>query len=399
MCNVRAKLACACARPCCPSSYLYSLRLSRVRAVDQSLVLFACLMPLSHPSQKELGPDIPVGRLLSLHGVNHSLVAGEWKGPGAAAAAAGTGGSDGAGADANAAGDGGGNSAQSSTNEKLVAGDWRGRAQTITLLRTRIKTLERDIARRMMAAQAQQQSSYAQQAPSSARRDGASIDAGIGGDDAASHAGTDSVSIGEHLLQRSSNVAGGNGDGDAPFASLELDPRSGAPSDAAFGLGLGDDDDHAGAGGASSNAGRAGGDDVESGSHLTGSASARVTPSKSGTSSPAVPRHDQRQSARGQGPSSIISQQAAAQAALPRMQQPQQQQAAAAGTVVQLDVDDRAVAVVSARDNAKAVVISRLKEQLASSKVTEERCKMEAGAAKARAQVRGASCMLCTQRL
>ncbi len=125
---------------------------------------------------REVGPDVPLARVLAAHSVPRSGL------------------SDGG--EGESGGGGGG---------MFAPGDWRGRAQTIATLRTRVRALEREL--------------------SSARVD----------DDAATL----------FAMQAAGAGAGAGSAHLAPDGGFFVDPATGAPLDTAFGLGL----DEGGAGG------------------------------------------------------------------------------------------------------------------------------------------------------
>jgi hypothetical protein len=142
---------------------------------------------------REVGPDVPLARVLAAHAVPRSgLTEG------------GAGGGGGGGGE----GEGGG--------AAFAPGDWRGRAQTIATLRTRVRALERELT-------------------TAREQDDAATMYAMGG----------GVSGG---------VSGGGGGGgllgQGADGSFFVDPATGAPLDTAFGLGMEEGGALAGGGGA-----------------------------------------------------------------------------------------------------------------------------------------------------
>jgi hypothetical protein len=255
--------------------------------------------------------------------------------------------------------------AHSSSSISFVPGDWKGRQQTITLLRTKVKALERELIKRSSSSSSsgggggELSSMFA---PSQPQTGPAFTPAPL----------TSNISPKSLLLFQQQQQP--------PFAS------DGAPSDSAFGLGL-DNTLAAEYGDVGSERDRDGkGDDnipllmkglSEEPSYSSYSAFKENEGTKSLTSvanngSPKVVPP----------PSSGISSSSRHQNVNAPIVVPHP----AAGSVG-FDVDDRAVAVIAARESSKTAQLSRLNEQLSSSRADAERAKLESAALKARGQI------------
>lgn len=165
--------------------------------------------------QKEVGPDVPLARILSANGVPRTGASGADVPP-----------EDGGETRETVRFEASTLSAQNSaggTGTAFTPGDWRGRAQSIAVLRSRVRALERELEGRGNGGSGdfqllqQSQVSHAISAPSNVL-----VPYG-GSNSAASNA------------MESSFASLGDFSGSATF-----DPRTGGPPDAAFGLGLDD---------------------------------------------------------------------------------------------------------------------------------------------------------------
>jgi hypothetical protein len=234
--------------------------------------------------------------------------------------------------------------AQISSIQSFIAGDWKGRQQIITLLRAKVKALERELMKKTTQGQGQ---------------------GGRGGSEITSFTTP---------LQPHSNTVSPKMSIRQP--SLAID---GAPSDSAFGLGLDNTLDETTE---TDNNRYSSSDTIQQQQLITGpDTHDRQNFETFNTSSP-----------QGQGKSSSIN----------TLKQQQQQQQPLTGrnsiipvapplvvatTTTGFDVDDRAVAVIAARESSKTAQLSRLNEQLSSSRADAERAKLEASALKARGQI------------
>ena len=142
---------------------------------------------------RELGPDTPLARVLAAHNVPRSGLAAGAAGGGGAEEGEGGGGQ---GAAAAAGGEGA---------PPFVPGDWRGRAQIISTLRSRLRALERAAAGGDFGGQQQQQQQHQFQ---------------------------QHVAQQQHMQHMQQQLLQQNG---------MIDPATGAPLDAAFGLGFPED--------------------------------------------------------------------------------------------------------------------------------------------------------------
>jgi hypothetical protein len=219
---------------------------------------------------------------------------------------------------------------------KFAPGDWRGLQQTVTLLRARVKALERELTRVQMGqGMATMPQPAASNAATQPHQDEASMAPSYGG-------------------------AYGSPGSHAPPVQLAIDSATGAPADEAFGLGL-DADEEAPLLAAAADAAAARFAEAV-GSGPSGHASSML--------SQLPPTHPR-------GGASVVSGGGAGAGA------------GSASSLAQpsFDVDDRAAAQLAARDSSKSMQIARLNESVAAAKSDAERAKMEMAAAKARVQV------------
>jgi hypothetical protein len=316
---------------------------------------------------------ILLARALHAHGIQHSVILGDTK-------EASGGGSDGppppleigGGSSAASVMSAGAASSSSSTQSSSAAvfipGDWKGRQQTITLLRTKVKALERELIKRSSSI----------------------TSASVGGGAELALFTPSQPSLGPSFTPAVSSSS------ISPKSLSQLQPSfasDGAPSDSAFGLGLdntnateyddvGSDIDREGRGdiiiqrpmkglledGSSFSASK----DNKGSSATTASFTNNGSPTGSGKMSSGVPPPPTL--------GVISSSSRNSHANVPNALHP-------AANATGFDVDDRAVAVIAARESSKAAQVSRLNEQLSSSRADAERAKLEAAALKARGQI------------
>ena len=349
--------------------------LAELRATHR--ILLKELGPLqSHPSSsssfmkdtvaltEQQSATILLARALHAHGIQHSVILGDTKdASGVSDVPPNEVGSGSSAASVNSAGVASSSSttvgAHSSSSLSFAAGDWKGRQQTITLLRTKVKALERELIKR-------------------------SSSSGGGG--------------GELSMFTPSQPQTGPSFTPAPLTS-NISPKSlslfqqqqppfasdGAPSDSAFGLGL-DNTLAAEYGDVGSDRDRDGkGDDnipllmKGSSEEPTYSSYSAFKENEAITSITSVANNGSPKVV--PPPSSGISSSSRHQNVnAPIAPHP-------AASSVGFDVDDRAVAVIAARESSKTAQLSRLNEQLSSSRADAERAKLESAALKARGQI------------
>ena len=226
-----------------------------------------------------------------------------------------------------------------SNNTKFTPGDWRGRQQTITLLRTRIKTLERELIK--LSTVSLTNSSLQQQQHSNLSSSTLSLPP------IAEHEQSN-ISRSTPIKQQSTGIP------PPPSVQLVINSETGAPADEAFGLGLDADeeplsfDNHIA---------------MNHHNNLPGSTNISNNSSPQGMPQASnIPNSSVLSVVSSQVPNSVSGSQ------IPPP----------------FDVDDRAAAMLTARNNTKAMQIARLNEQLSGAKTDMERARMDAAAAKAR---------------
>ena len=153
--------------------------------------------------QKEVGPEVPLSRILIAHAVPNRSNAAEAEEPNFGRSEVG-------GVDCGIA---------------FSSGDWRGRAQSIAVLRSRVRALERDLDARNERTTDYEVLQHSGVSAAHAAPSTMLVNYNAGSGAAANNALSDSEN--QSLSDFSSSI-------------LPFDPRTGGPPDAAFGLGLDD---------------------------------------------------------------------------------------------------------------------------------------------------------------